>query len=213
MTAAAAQIVIAARGGPDAKTRLAGVLTPDERDGLAAAMLEVMLRRLGPARCRVVSPTDSLLDLAAAFGAAPLRQTGGDLNAAFDQARADLDGPAVLLPGDLPLIQAEDLDAVIAAIATHDLVLSPAAADGGTACLAMTEPLAYPTRFGPDSFRSHRLQARERGLHVAVVRRPSLGLDIDRPEDLPQLDRLARQDAAFGAFWRGLDRPVLRPAI
>ncbi len=206
-------IVIAARGGPEAKSRLAGVLGPEQRQGLTAAMLGAMLRRLGPARCHVVSPTEALLALAASLGSAPIRQRGGDLNSAFEQARATCAGPVILLPGDLPLIAPEDIDAVEAAARGADLVLSPATADGGTACIALPSPIAYRMAFGPDSFVRHRLQAEARGLVPAIVRRPALGQDIDRPEDLPLLDRLADLDPVFGASWGSVGQPMLSEAV
>jgi 2-phospho-L-lactate guanylyltransferase (CobY/MobA/RfbA family) len=67
--------------------------------------------------------------------------------------------------------------------------------------------------FGPESFIRHRAQAEASGLATAVVRRPALGQDIDRPEDLIYLDRVAEFDAAFGTFWSALARRRMSEAV
>lgn len=206
-------VVIAARGGPDAKSRLAGVLGPVEREGLVAAMLGVMLRRLEPWRRHVVSPTPALLDLAARFGAAPIHQHDGDLNSAFEQGRAACNGPVILLPGDVPLIGPEDLSAVADAASACDIALSPAEADGGTACIALPAGVVFQPLFGQDSFIRHLRQAQAMGLAAAIVRRPALGQDIDRPEDLAHLAPLAELDPSFAGYWRKMGRPPLQRAV
>jgi 2-phospho-L-lactate guanylyltransferase (CobY/MobA/RfbA family) len=45
-------------------------------------------------------------------------------------------------------------------------------------------PRAIPARFGPDSFRRHVDTANARGLPVAVLERPELSFDLDRPGDI-----------------------------
>ena len=70
--------VVAARGGPEAKSRCSGVLSPELRAGLAAAMLEDVLSALIRARTIsaiwVVTPTPQLAELALRMGARCLRQ-------------------------------------------------------------------------------------------------------------------------------------------
>jgi len=195
-----AQVVIAVRAG-GGKSRLAEILDAEARAGLAGAMLRDMLQAVAQASrvsgVWVVTPTPSLAAVAADLGAQVILQDeGGGLNAAFRQAQAMVAeaapcDAAALLPGDLPLLEAADLDAALALAQTHPVVLAPAA-DGGTGALVLRAGLAFVPSFGPDSFAVHREQARRLGLGVAVVEAQSLARDLDRPEDAAHLLRTAR---------------------
>ena len=186
-----AQIVIAARAGAEAKTRLAGVMSAPDRAALTETMLADMLDALAGqiGSVWVVTPTDAIANLAARHGARVLRQTEPTgLNGAFDLAltfmreRAPYD-PIALLVGDLPLLAASDLEAAIGLAAAHDVVLAPAFADGGTGAIVLRAGVRFELAFGGDSFRRHVAAARRLRLSTAVVEANSLGLDIDRPED------------------------------
>ena len=186
-----AQIVIAARGGDEAKTRLAGVMSAPDRAALTEAMLADMLEALATriGSVWVVTPTDALAYLAVRHGARVLRQTeASGLNGAFDlaltflEARAPYD-PVALLVGDLPLLAPSDLEAAIGLAGAHDVVLAPAFADGGTGAVVLRAGLRLPLAFGGDSYRRHVTAARRLRLSAAVVEANSLGLDVDRPED------------------------------
>lgn len=192
-----AEVVIAARGGPEAKSRLAGRLDADRREALVAAMLADMLAAL--ARCPdvqrtyVSTPTPALARLAAKQGAVVILEAAqGGLNEVFDLARrriaaADPDTTVMLLPGDLPRLDPADVAACLAAAAPDRLVLAPASADGGTGGLVLRAAAPLPLAFGPGSFGKHLAAARTLGLWAQVVRAPSLGFDLDRPADLDAL--------------------------
>jgi len=186
-----AQIVIASRAGPEAKTRLAGVMSAPDRAALTEAMLADMLAALTAdiGSVWVVTPTDSLAIIAVRHGARVIRQTEPTgLNGAFDLAlsfladRAPYD-PVALLVGDLPLLAASDLDAAIGLAAAHDVVLAPALADGGTGAIVLRAGTRFELAFGRDSFRRHADAASRLGLTAAVIEADSLGLDVDRPGD------------------------------
>lgn len=189
-----AQVLIAARGGPTAKSRLAGRLGREQRKALVEAMLSDMLTALAacPAvlRAHVTTPTPALARLAARFGAVVhLERERGDLNGAFDRARrrvaaADAKATLVLLPGDLPRLEPDDVGQCLEAAGSDRLVLAPAAADGGTGALVLQAGVDLPLAFGPGSFGKHLAAARSLGLATKVVHAPGLGLDLDRPSDL-----------------------------
>jgi len=195
-----AQVVIAARGGPNAKSRLAGRLDPARREALVEAMLADMLRAVAacPAvlRVYVTTPTPGLARLAARAGATViLEQAADDLNGAFDRARrriaaGDPDTTVVLLPGDLPRLTAGDLEACLELADPSRLILAPASADAGTGALVLGAGVALPLAFGPGSFGKHLAAARTLRLETHVVRAPGLGFDIDRPADLDALSAL-----------------------
>lgn len=191
------QVVIAARGGPDAKTRCAGPLSSAERSQLAKLMLEDMLdavlRADGVSGVSVVTPTAAIAALAQRRGAQviPQEEPAG-LNAAFELALGMLSetapyAPAALLMGDLPLMTPNELEAALALSETHGLVIAPAIADGGTSALILRAGARLPLAFGPDSFRRHLASARRLGLSAAVIECDGLGRDIDRPDDLAAL--------------------------
>ncbi|WP_068876867.1 MULTISPECIES: 2-phospho-L-lactate guanylyltransferase [unclassified Phenylobacterium] len=189
-----ADVLIAARGGQAAKSRLAGRLDHDQRDALVEAMLADMLAALAacPAvlRTHVTTPTPALARLAARSGAVVyLEREDGDLNGAFERARrriaaVDPDTTLVLLPGDLPRLEADDVEQCLEGVAPDRLVLAPASADGGTGALALAAGIRLPLAFGPGSFGKHLAAARTLGLTTRVVQAPGLGLDLDRPSDL-----------------------------
>lgn len=206
-----ADVLIAARGGPTAKSRLSGRLDQAQREALVEAMLGDMLTALAacPAimRTHVTTPTPALARLAARFGAVVfLEQQPGDLNAAFDRARrriagADPEATLVLLPGDLPRLTPEDVEQCLEAADPERLVLAPASADGGTGALAFRAGVDLPLAFGPGSFGKHLAAARSLELSTEVVHAPGLSHDLDRPDDL---------DAFLSLAGRGRTADLLR---
>lgn len=189
-----AEVVIAVRGGPDAKTRLSGKLDSDRRNALVEAMLadmlEVLARCPSVRRVHVATPTPALARLAARRGAVVILEHGpGGLNGAFDRARARiaaLDPGAVMvaLPGDLPRLEVDELETFFSSVANRRLLVAPASADGGTGALAFRADLPFPFAFGAGSFGKHLAAARALGLETQVTRAPGLGFDLDRPSDL-----------------------------
>ncbi len=186
------QVVIAARGGPQAKSRLAELLSPEDRAGLVEVMLRDMLEAAASAPrvggLWVVTPTAALADIAREAGAQVIDQAEPvGLNAAFRQALAAVGEAApyetiALLPGDLPLLAAGDLEAALALAEAHGVALAPAI-DGGTGALVLRAGVELTPRFGARSFGVHSEQAARRGLSVAVLETESLARDLDRPED------------------------------
>jgi len=187
-------VVIAVRGGPDAKSRLAARLDALGREALVEAMLVDMLTAAAESRlvrrAYVSTPTPSLAELAVRLGAIAMpERASGDLNAAFEAARrriaaADPDAVVALLPGDLPRLSARELDSGLQAASLGRAVLVPALADGGTGAVIAPARLPLPLAFGPGSFEKHLAAAAILGLSVEVAPAPSLGFDLDRPSDL-----------------------------
>jgi len=177
-----------------AKSRLRTVFSDGQRRDFVLAMLEDVLRlTLGQqaiATTAVVSPDEEVLTSARRLGARPIHEppSSRGLNAALAFAAEALarQGASglLILPADVPLAAPADIEAVLAAWQEAAVVLSPSHS-GGTGALALRPPQAISFRFGPRSFAAHRRAAVERGLAVAVVSRPGLALDIDRPQDLP----------------------------
>jgi 2-phospho-L-lactate guanylyltransferase len=172
------------------KSRLAPVLNPAARAGLTLYMMgRVVSRALeaGVDAVGVVSPDPIVLDEALRRGATPLVQKSRGLNPALEEGRswATENGASALLvlPADLPLIEAEDVRAVLAeAAGGAPVVISPDGARSGTNALLLRPPDVLPFLFGPDSFEAHLRAARDAG--ARVCENQHLSFDLDTAGDL-----------------------------
>lgn len=185
------RIIVPHRGLEAAKTRLAPVLDPAEREDLARRLLA---RVLGVVReaCGdvvVISPSAALRPVVEEAGARLAVQRGMGLNAGLEQARAEAlaDGAdaLVVLHGDLPNLSPADVAALVGALPDGGgVAIAPDRAGTGTNGLAQSPADAIPFGFGSGSFARHRDAAAAAGLTVAVVERPGLAFDLDTPADL-----------------------------
>jgi 2-phospho-L-lactate/phosphoenolpyruvate guanylyltransferase len=177
------------------KSRLAPVVNPAARAGLTLYMMGRVVSRSLAAGVRgacVVSPDRIVLDEARRRGAEPLLQESRGLNPALDEGRrwAEDRGASALLvlPADLPLLEKEDVRAVLDQMGEGgSVVISPDGARSGTNALLLRPPDALPFLFGPDSFEAHRRAASERGIGISVCERSHLAFDLDTAEDLARL--------------------------
>jgi 2-phospho-L-lactate guanylyltransferase len=174
-----------------AKSRLGTLLIAPERRALVLAMLGDVLASLTMAkridRVGVISADPVVLAYAAARGAEALDDHTPDLNAALAQAATHYAGSGaaatLVLPADIPLIQAREIDDLISAAAPRGVVIAPSR-DGGTNALLIGPALALPFLFGAGSLARHLEAARARELATRVFRSPGLEIDVDRPDDL-----------------------------
>jgi 2-phospho-L-lactate guanylyltransferase len=189
-------IVLPVKSLDDAKSRLGPVLSPLERAALTLAMLEDVLDvtlAMPGWDSWVVSPDESVLEVAVRRGAEPIREEGPPLTKAIQQveeeaAARNLEALAVLLP-DTPLVTGRVL---IRALHTlGPVVVAPSADETGTNFLLRRPPRAISARFGPDSYRKHLQEAAEADVPTAVVEADELAFDLDVVDDI-----LAVLDAA-----------------
>ncbi|MEJ7841529.1 MAG: 2-phospho-L-lactate guanylyltransferase [Rubrobacter sp.] len=174
------------------KSRLAPVLDPAARAGLTLYMMGRVVSRLREAgldAVGVVSPDPIVLDEALRRGATPLVQESRGLNPALEEGRlwATKNGAAALLvlPADLPLIEAEDVRAVLdEAAGGAPVVIAPDGTRSGTNALLLRPPDALPFLFGPDSFEAHLRAARDREAEARVCENQHLSFDLDTAGDL-----------------------------
>jgi 2-phospho-L-lactate guanylyltransferase len=205
MSAAATWAIIPVKALPAAKQRLAAVLPPLARQQLVLTMLRSVLTALAEAggvdRTLVVTPDARVAELASGEGADVLREgRGRGLNAAvragLARAVAGAARRALVLPADVPLITATELQRLLGSAAAGGsprATLVPAADGEGTNALLLVPPTAIKPAFGPGSYMRHLAQALARCLDVEVLHLPGLAKDIDCPRDLEQLIDPARQ--------------------
>jgi len=179
----------------EAKSRLSPVLDPEVRADLARRMLRRVLfalRGAGVQNVCVVSPDETVLDLAARSGVAPLVQEDSGLNLALEHGRLwAMESRAtelLVLPADLPLLEPDDVRALLEGTKVHPPVsISPDGERSGTNALLLRPPDALPFHFGLDSFTKHVRAAEERDLGLRIVERPGLAFDLDTVEDFARL--------------------------
>ena len=179
------------KGATGAKQRLGGVLDAAEREGLVLAMMRDVLATL--TRCRtlsgvlLVSRDRMAFELAEEFGVDVFEDSATDLSGAVvqsgDYARDSRAAHGTLfVPGDVPLIRPDDVDAILDG---HERVtLVPDANDIGTNAAASSPANAFEYLFDGKSFKPHIAAARRAGIEPRIVRRTAWGLDVDTVDEL-----------------------------
>lgn len=174
----------------DSKSRLAAMLTSDQRHELTLAMLDDVLAAsldAGLWPIVVVSRDPDVLTTAVAAGARGLVEpdTVEGLNEAVAYGlsvieRHGADHVLVILP-DVPTIRASDLRLAHEWIDQANVVVIPAE-DGGTNVLGLHLPAAIAPSFGSESARRHCQAATLAEVDLRVDTLPSLRWDIDTPD-------------------------------
>lgn len=168
------------------KSRLAGSLDATERGRLVAMML---------ARCeRALRSEPGVEPILLAGAPEPgwngewVDDEGLDLNAALDAARrrCGAENVMVVLP-DLPLVDGEDIAALLRCAERTGVAIAPDRHLRGTNAVAVQAGRKFRFAFGPASFALHRAQL----CAESVVVRPRLQFDCDTESDL-RLLRAAR---------------------
>ena len=192
-----------------AKSRLAGLLRPSERRALTQAMAEDVLGVLAvhPAVERIVIVSDdpgaSLLAnkyraqcwSEQGLGCAGLNPV---LRCASGLLRNDGARYIVALHADLPLLCAEDVDAVLAALEAGACpLIGSDRHHAGTNLLAFRASHMPDFQFGNNSFARHFEAGRAAGGAPRQIDRPGIALDVDEPRDLAELlPRLRGRDTS-----------------
>lgn len=196
MTAHGVVAVVPMKPLSRSKTRLASVLSNDERAELSIAMFGRVVAAAHEAlgMVWVVGGDDAVQRTAERLGATWREDPGEDLNDsirfALDMACKDKKS-VIYLPADLPFVTAADIVKVVqASDGGEKLTLSPAQQDGGTNAMLIPKCLSFPPLLGKDSFRRHKRQAASLGIPYTVCLSEGLGLDLDTPSDLALCSKL-----------------------
>lgn len=189
-------ILVPVKNLENAKERLAPVLSRAERHALAEAMLQDVLAALAAVnhhtRVGVVSSDPLAIALAERYGFTLIPDPAnlGESDAiahATQHCIARGEDSTLVIPGDIPLLQAEDIEQVLAAAPAQGSVLVPGWDGRGSNAVLRRPADLFPLRFGNDSFQPHLRAAQATGMPCVVLRLPRLGLDVDNPADLAQL--------------------------
>jgi 2-phospho-L-lactate guanylyltransferase len=105
------------------------------------------------------------------------------------------------IPGDIPLVQPEDLDFLLTMeVSAPGAVLVPSQDRTGTNALLRTPPDIFPSRFGRNSCFLHQEEARRVGAAMAVIENSRISLDIDEPADILEFCKRGKGTATFEAL-------------
>lgn len=181
----------------NAKKRLAGVLTPDERFDLARAMLSDTIRAIQGVHLAekifVVTNYQPVMDIAEENGWVILRedrQISESHAVDFASRVCEERGVNGLLrmPLDVPLAQASDIDGLLATECGIPGLVIVSSRDGtGTNAILRTPPALFPSHFGEGSFTKHLAEAKRTATQIIIRRNPGLEMDVDDESDLRAL--------------------------
>jgi 2-phospho-L-lactate/phosphoenolpyruvate guanylyltransferase len=199
-----------------AKQRLAAVLDQPSRTALAQAMLFDVLTTLHnfqnrpPVAIVTSDPYAITLATECGFEIIPDPENPGETGAIEMATRICVErgiDSTLVIPADIPLIQAWELDEILKHAPAEGSVLVPAADGRGTNAAFRRPANLFPLRFGNDSFKPHHAAAQATGKPCVVLTLPGIAVDVDNPADLQQLislpgetraQRLAREYARVG---------------
>jgi 2-phospho-L-lactate guanylyltransferase len=212
-----------------AKQRLAPFLSPEDRFALAQAMLSDTIRAV-----RGVRQADKIFvvtNYAPAMQAA--KENGWELlreeqqiseSVSVDAASrhcASCGVTALLrLPLDVPLVQASDIDELLAVeCASPALVIVPSRDGTGTNAILRTPPTLFPSHFGSGSFAKHCAEAQHAGAQILIRRNARLEMDVDDETDLRALAQEDLRGTETGdwlqrtGLWQRLTQAPLQPPV
>jgi 2-phospho-L-lactate guanylyltransferase len=178
-----AAVLIPVKDFRQAKARLSGVLSADDRIRLARWTAERVVAAAAPLPVFVACDDRTVADWAESVGATVLWRPSVGLNAAVLDGIRSLGEAgiehAIVAHSDLPI--AASLAGVVL---TGGIVLVPDGRSDGTNVLAVPTSSGFEPAYGSQSFHRHLTHALGLGLPVRVQRDPRLALDIDTPADL-----------------------------
>jgi len=174
-----------------AKGRLAGILTPAQREQLVLATARTVVEAALGAGLQVMVLTPDArvsVGLPAGVRVLPERAELQGLNAQLDAAVESIDAEElVILHADLPLASERAIRSLLAVAFRAPSVTLVESGDGGTNVLLLRPPGRFALAYGPGSAATHRQRALSAGLLPLTFGEPSLRLDLDTPADIRTL--------------------------
>jgi len=189
-------ILVPVKDLKNAKQRLSAVLDQPTRAQLAQAMLEDVLEVLASWSNRpevaLVTRDSFALTLASRFDFqviadhANTNETDAIAMATYICEMRHIHSTLVI-PADIPLLAADELQQIYDTAPAQGAVLVPSADGRGTNAAFRRPPGLFPLRFGDDSFQPHLAAAKATGMPCVVLKLAGIGVDVDNPADLKQL--------------------------
>jgi len=162
------------------KTRLSCMLSQEEREVFARAMLADVVYAVRDVNCSPVVVGTELFD----SEVVQITVTDADLNQALNSLLPETVGEILIVMADLPLADAASLKQVLAT--KKDIAVVPGRG-GGTNVLYLKDPHRFHVDYYGTSFLKHVKIAEEANLSYEVIDSFRLHTDIDEKEDLVEL--------------------------
>jgi 2-phospho-L-lactate guanylyltransferase len=204
-------ILVPVKNLNQAKQRLSAILDQPARTQLAQAMLQDVMESIASWKnhpdVAIVTCDPFALSLASKHGFEIIADhtNTGETNAitmATHVCETRALDHTLVIPADIPLMQAWELQHILESAPREGSVLVPAGDGRGTNAIFRRPAGLFPLRFGNDSFKPHLAAAKATGKPCVVRSLPGIAVDVDNPSDLKQLvelpgdtraQRLARQ--------------------
>jgi 2-phospho-L-lactate/phosphoenolpyruvate guanylyltransferase len=227
-------ILVPIKNTSSAKQRLASILDQPARTKLAQAMLHDVFTTLNDwkdrhqsgrqsedrAHIAIVTSDAFAMELARnyEFEIIPDPSNPGETGAIEMATQVCLERGAdstLVIPADIPLIEAWELDEIFKHAPSEGSLLVPAGDGRGTNAAFRRPASLFPLRFGNDSFKPHHAAAQATGKPCVVLNLPGIAVDVDNPEDLQQLIALPGETRAQGLArefgWRSASSAAINP--
>ncbi|HXZ10784.1 MAG TPA: 2-phospho-L-lactate guanylyltransferase [Candidatus Sulfotelmatobacter sp.] len=211
-------ILIPVKEFHESKKRLAPHFSPADRAALAEALCRDFFSTVagvrGVDRVFVISKEPVALEWARTFGWETIREShqvseSSSVDAASSYCAHWRVNSLLRLPIDIPVVEAEDIEAIFDKMDSAPAVVIVPSRDGtGTNALLRNPPNLFPSHFGPNSFALHLAEAERCGVRARVLRNARIELDIDELDEVRSVAGLLRRGSAT-AKWAE-DRGILR---
>ena len=187
------RVIVPMKPLAEAKSRLWTDVPTLQREGVTLMMLDTVARAaveaIGPESCYVIGGDERVRRVAEDAGALWREDPGGGLNAALGDAMraAYAEGclATLFMPGDLPMVQHEDVVRIAMASEEYTRPVGVRAdPDGGTNALLVPAGYAFQPRLGVDSFAKHVAAAGEVGATLQALDLPRVAFDMDSFDDM-----------------------------
>lgn len=193
-----------------AKRRLANLLPQPELQALVRAMLCDVLKAVHASgqvdKSFVVTADPAIAAIANKYGAGHiLEDSPVGLNDAVTLAARHIEKlnseTMLVLPGDVPLVTAAEIDELVLLSRNHGLGIVAAHDGDGTNALLLAPPGAIFPSFGVGSFARHLTAAEAAGIEVVACKFIGLGRDIDTRKDLEFLATRMAGRVEYDRLW------------
>ncbi len=206
-----------------AKQRLACRLSSGERQQLAWAMLEDVAQALRQARepdqVVVVSSCPPILSYAERNHWRVIPEShqiseSHSVDRSCQLLRQSGVTTVLRIPGDIPLLQGQDLDRLLSCeLKPPSAILVPSRDGTGTNALLRNPPDAFPSHFGENSLALHQQEAKRHGVELKILHIPRISFDLDELDDIlsfRELDQDTYTAAALEGFESLKDLPAIK---